>query len=269
MDEPACIPVVSLGEALDERSPHAYEVAHDIGHAMVLAGAFYVCDHGIPERVLAQPFATARALFALPAPQQFGLVREVRGPLPPQEGPADWFGCCSLRSVEGGGRLACAPRSPAPPWLQHALARYETEMARLARRLLQLLALSLDRPRDTLCSRDGAALRLVRLLRYPALPPGVVQTGAQAHTDGCALTLLAQDGHPGLEVDDGGGRWSPVQPRPGALLVHLGDRLGDRLGAWSGGRYRALRHRVRRTDGHAEARLSVPFFFTPLDPPAG
>jgi isopenicillin N synthase-like dioxygenase len=56
--------------------------------------------------------------------------------------------------------------------------------------------------------------------------------GNTAHTDGLALTvLLPVDDTPGLQVLRGG-RWFPVRPRPGALVVV------------TNGTYRSVEHRV-------------------------
>ena len=113
MDEAACIPVVSLGEALAPSSPHGYEVAHDIGHALALSGAFYVCDHGIPPRTLAEPFEIAQALFAEPPAAPSRWRRRVSAAA--ATGPGDCFECCSLRSRLEPAGGACAWIGDAPP----------------------------------------------------------------------------------------------------------------------------------------------------------
>jgi isopenicillin N synthase-like dioxygenase len=130
----------------------------------------------------------------------------------------------------------------------------------LSARLLQLLAASLDEPASGLAGDVTPAIGVLRMLKYTPQPAGAPQAGARAHTDRGALTVLAQDSHLGLELLTREGRWAPVLPRAGALLLHPGEGLR----AWSAGRYGALPHRVRRSPGHTAARLSLPFFYTPL-----
>lgn len=53
------------------------------------------------------------------------------------------------------------------------------------------------------------------------------------------------------------GGWLDVDPVEGALVVNIGDMMSR----WSGGRWKATRHRVvHKGEGY---RVSVPFFFEP------
>jgi isopenicillin N synthase-like dioxygenase len=81
--------------------------------------------------------------------------------------------------------------------------------------------------------------------------------GVGEHTDYGLLTLLAQDDHGGLQVQDLDGRWIDVDADTSLLVCNIGDML-ERL---TGGRYRSTPHRVRNTSG--ESRLSFPYFFDP------
>ena len=61
----------------------------------------------------------------------------------------------------------------------------------------------------------------------------------------------------GIGDGEKGGRWVDVDPVEGALVVNIGDMMAR----WSGGKWRATRHRVvHRGEGF---RVSVPFFFEP------
>ena len=48
--------------------------------------------------------------------------------------------------------------------------------------------------------------------------------GAGAHTDYGALTVLATDDSPGLQINTGG-HWQHVKPITGTLVINLGDML--------------------------------------------
>ena len=96
----------------------------------------------------------------------------------------------------------------------------------------------------------------------PALSPaGPLDDGSgpvfsTPHTDYGAVTLLATDGVPGLEVllDS---RWVPVAAPPGGIIV----QLGDMLARWTNDRYRSTPHRVVGSSG--TDRFSIPFFVNP------
>lgn len=48
--------------------------------------------------------------------------------------------------------------------------------------------------------------------------------GAGAHTDYGALTVLATDDSPGLQINTDG-QWQHVKPIPGTFVINLGDML--------------------------------------------
>lgn len=78
----------------------------------------------------------------------------------------------------------------------------------------------------------------------------------EEHTDTAFVTLLVTFSYPGLEILQEDGQWMSVPPRPGSLVVNIGDLL-SRL---TGGRLKSTYHRVRDT---GIERYSVPFFFEP------
>lgn len=82
-----------------------------------------------------------------------------------------------------------------------------------------------------------------------------LQLSGAAHIDSGFVTLLAQDGVPGLQVDVGD-RWIDAPPRDDALVVNFGKLLET----WTGGAIRATRHRVV---SRGEPRYSIPFFYEP------
>ena len=61
---------------------------------------------------------------------------------------------------------------------------------------------------------------------------------------------------PGLQVLKDG-RWRPVDPVPGGLIVNVGDMIQ----VWSNDAYQAPPHRVLAME--ARARLSLAYFFNP------
>lgn len=97
---------------------------------------------------------------------------------------------------------------------------------------------------------------LFRIFHYPPEHSAGDDWGVREHTDYGLLTILAQDGTPGLEVRGPDG-WITVPPDPDVLVVNLGDML-ERM---TRGLYRSTPHRVRNES--SVGRLSFPFFLDP------
>jgi isopenicillin N synthase-like dioxygenase len=132
----------------------------------------------------------------------------------------------------------------------------------LARHLFRLFALSLDLPEtffDSMTTHPGG---IARLLYYP--PPQRSQPalsseehiGLGAHSDYECFTLLLTSTTPGLEILKPSGRWHIATYEPDAFIVNVADFLMR----WTNGLYKSTVHRV--VNRNAEARYSVPFFFS-------
>ena len=221
------IPVIPLGDALRIGAAHGREVAQAVGMACETTGVFYVTDHGLSDDLLNAQFALAERLFARQGNDQDDAL-----------------------ALFNAAQMALAEEP-----LRAQMRAYSRAVGRLSRRLMQLIALSLDLPER--CFDGGAADHASSVLRMLRYPPGS-DVGMLPHTDEHALTVLAQDHRAGLEVKADDAQWRLVAPREGALIVHPGDALA-RLTA---GRYRSPVHRVRRAHVH-EPRWSIPYFFNP------
>ena len=105
--------------------------------------------------------------------------------------------------------------------------------------------------------RDGNSV--LRALHYPPVPkPTGEHIRAGAHEDINAITLLLGAEEAGLELLTRDRRWIPVSPRPGELVINIGDML-QRL---TNGKLRSTTHRVVNPtpDRASKARYSMPFF---------
>jgi isopenicillin N synthase-like dioxygenase len=105
--------------------------------------------------------------------------------------------------------------------------------------------------------RDGNSV--MRLLHYPAqTEPTGNHIRAGAHEDINTITLLLGAEEAGLELKTKDGRWIPVSPKPGELVINIGDML-QRL---TNGVLRSTSHRVVNPapDRASHARYSMPFF---------
>lgn len=159
-----------------------------------------------------------------------------------------------------------------PGWRATA-ARYYRGLEETGRLLMQSVARGLGLPDHTFDSAFTGGISTLRLLHYPVRDTAdlaaiedpalwVEHKGARhvvngrAHVDSGFMTLLAQDGVPGLQARSHAGEWVDVPPEEGTLAVNFGKVL-DR---WTGGRIKATEHRVI---GMGQTRYSVPFFLEP------
>ncbi|KAF8728960.1 hypothetical protein HU200_018262 [Digitaria exilis] len=124
-----------------------------------------------------------------------------------------------------------------PPTFRHALDRYSMEIARVTKRLLGFMAADLG----VSDGDDAVKGQSMSMHHYPPCRRHRDKVvGIPPHTDSPALTLLLQvDDTPGLQIRRGG-RWFPVRPMPGALLVNVGNILE----VLTNGAYGSIEHRV-------------------------
>jgi isopenicillin N synthase-like dioxygenase len=130
----------------------------------------------------------------------------------------------------------------------------------LARRMVRIFALALDLPEnyfDSIVTYPGSDCHLNY---YRAMTPEQIaaapdEVGLGSHTDLQCFTLLWQDSVGGLQVLSSQGQWLKAPPKPGSIIVNIGDFL-MRL---SNDRFKSTVHRVYN---HATVdRFSIPFFF--------
>jgi isopenicillin N synthase-like dioxygenase len=133
--------------------------------------------------------------------------------------------------------------------------QWQVAAAQVLGRLLRAFAMALGQAQDVLdpIYRDEPHV-LVKLIRYPGRDATDGDQGVGAHKDAGLLSLLLQDQQGGLQVETGGG-WVDVIPRPGRLVVNIGELLE----LASDGYLRATLHRVV-TPPDGRQRFSAAFF---------
>lgn len=139
----------------------------------------------------------------------------------------------------------------------HAMINAGMEFLRLT-----AMGLGMDKHVFDNCFQPKSVSSL-RIMHYPTYKEATISGCShdlnftcEEHTDTAFVTLLVTFSYAGLEILRDDGEWMSVAPRPGSLVVNIGDLL-SRL---TGGRFKSTRHRVR--DMGIE-RYSVPFFFEP------
>jgi len=261
---------VSLKDA--ERDPQGF--AEKLGRSFEDYGFAIIADHGIPEDLIHRAEEKAKAFFALPDEVKRKYLIEgtggARGYTPFGIETAKGARAHDLKEFWHVGR----DLPPGHPFRDHmpdnvwpsevpsfkdTFQQLYASFDRAGLEILKAIARFLDIDEDYFIDtvRDGNSV--MRLLHYPPIegePGSHVRAGA--HEDINTITLLLGAEEAGLELLTKDGRWIPVSPKPGELVVNIGDML-QRL---TNGQLRSTSHRVvnppRERWGHS--RYSMPFF---------
>jgi isopenicillin N synthase-like dioxygenase len=261
---------VSLTDA--DRDPDGF--AQRLGRSFEEYGFAVIADHGIPDDLIATAEEKARQFFALPdeAKRRYAIAGGggARGYTPFGIETAKGAAAHDLKEFwhvgrdlpEGHPFRAHMPDNVWPgevPGFREAFsalyAAFDEAGLKVLRAIARYLHIDTDYFVDTV--REGNSV--LRLLHYP---PQTEPTGehvrAGAHEDINTITLLLGADEAGLELNTRDGRWIPVAPRPGELVINIGDML-QRL---TNGRLRSTPHRVVNPapDRASKARYSMPFF---------
>ncbi len=148
------------------------------------------------------------------------------------------------------------------PGFRALVERFQREMGAIADELMAAMCVGLGLAPDHLDKVFGERrMSLVKLIHYPATPPG--EAGVNAHHDAGFLTLLWQHGVPGLQAQNQDGEWIDVPPTPGTIVVNLGEILQSMTGNYFvATNHRVITHEERYSSGYFHG----PDLRTPLDP---
>ena len=261
---------VSLPDA--DKDPQGF--AQELGSSFVEYGFAIVRDHGIPQELIDRAEALSKQFFALP--------EEVKKKyLIPGSGGARGYTAFGIETAKGatsfdlkefwhvGRELPAGHKfrdvmadniwpDEVPGFKETYLALYDA-FDEAGLKVLRAIArfLEVDEEYFTDTVRDGNSV--MRPLHYPAqAEPTGNHIRAGAHEDINTITLLLGAEEAGLELKTKDGRWIPVSPKEGELVINIGDML-QRL---TNGRLRSTSHRVVNPapDRASHARYSMPFF---------
>jgi isopenicillin N synthase-like dioxygenase len=261
---------VSLKDA--DRNPD--EFAEKLGRSFEDYGFAIIADHGIPDDLIHRAEEKAKAFFALPeeVKKKYHIAGGggARGYTPFGIETAKGAAAHDLKEFwhvgrdlpEGHKFRSHMPDNVWPSEVQDfrntftvLYATFDRTGLKILRAIARYLKIDEDYFVDTV--RDGNSV--MRLLHYPPIqgePGSNVRAGA--HEDINTITLLLGAEEAGLELLTKDGRWIPVSPKPGELVVNIGDML-QRL---TNGRLRSTTHRVVNPppERRGHARYSMPFF---------
>ncbi len=261
---------VSLPDA--DKDPQGF--AQELGNSFVEYGFAIVRDHGIPQDLIDRAEQLSKQFFALPD--------EVKKKyLIPGGGGARGYTAFGIETAKGaqafdlkefwhvGRELPVGHKfrevmadnvwpEEIPGFKETFLELYDAFDAagvKVLRAIARFLKVDEEYFTDTV--RDGNSV--MRLLHYPAQSePTGNHIRAGAHEDINTITLLLGAEEAGLELKTKDGRWIPVSPKPGELVINIGDML-QRL---TNGVLRSTSHRVVNPapDRASHARYSMPYF---------
>jgi isopenicillin N synthase-like dioxygenase len=148
---------------------------------------------------------------------------------------------------------------PDPDWRERIL-RYLGDVVDIGKEVLANICAGLDIEPNSFADKPGLDPYLVmKLICYHPQPEiDRPRPGVAAHVDFSWITLTLEDDTGGLEIRVPDGRWIPVEPEAGTLLVHVGEILAFA----TQGYFCSTPHRVvnRLSD---RSRVSSPIFLNP------
>ena len=260
---------LSLGEA----EADADGFAQRLGASFARYGFAVVSDHGIDPAAIAAADAAARAFFALPdaVKRHYHVpgIGGARGYTPfgietAKDATAHdlkefWHVGRELPPGHPYARFMAANLWPAEvPAFRDSVLRLFAAFDEAGGKLLSAIARYLDLAPDYFADKVANGNSVLRLLHYPPVAEGAAGIRSGAHEDINAITLLLGAEEAGLEIRLADGRWLPVSPAPGELVVNVGDML-QRL---TNNVLKSTTHRVRNPapDRQGRSRYSMPFF---------
>ncbi|XP_077247205.1 S-norcoclaurine synthase 1-like [Tasmannia lanceolata] len=267
VDQQHPIPAVDLSRLLeDPPSPQGRDEMNKQHWACHKWGFFQLINHGVCDELIERMKNEVEEFFKLTLEE-----KKAYSQLPNNiEGYGQAFVVSEEQKLDWGDMLFLLPRPvllknmrfwPLIPYnFRETLDKYSSELQRVAISLLGLMAKNLGFDPKKLTDMFDDGTQGLRMNYYlPCLEANKV-LGQSPQYDATGLTLLLQVNQvQGLQIRNNG-KWIPVKPLSGALIVNIGDILE----ILSNGKYKSIEHRaVINTAFYSPAKLA------PLDATIG
>lgn len=166
------------------------------------------------------------------------------------------------------GRSSHYNRWPALDGFRDAVVEHYDACSELAERTTDLVLAALGLPAAVQAAHRGdRTTSNMRINHYTIGDPvpaaerdglsDLADVSLGHHTDLGLVTLLIQDDVGGLQAESEEHGWIDVEPRPGSIVINLGDCMQ----VWTNDQYRAAVHRVLPMS--TSTRMSIPYFLNP------
>lgn len=250
--------------------------AQEFGASFQRFGFGVIQDHGIGQALIDRGWALTKAFFDLPVEvkNKYHLPGKAgaRGYTPfgietakgATENDLKEFWHVGRELPEGHRYGGVMPPNVWPeevPGFKETFLALYAEFDRVGAKLLSAIARYLGLEQDWFAGPVTDGNSVMRLLHYPPVSPEAPGVRAGAHEDINLITLLLGAEEAGLELLDRDGRWLPIAPPEGAMVVNVGDML-QRL---TNHVLPSTTHRVVNPppERRGVARYSMPFFLHP------
>ncbi|XP_026443464.1 protein SRG1-like [Papaver somniferum] len=255
------IPVIDVdGGLLSGESVLADSELHKLHSVCQHWGFFQVVNHGISSILIDQLKSEIHNLFQLPLEEKTKIWREAGE----MEGFGQKFVVSDEQKLDWSDTFSITAqpikmRKPQifagmPLLLREALEAYSLGLKNLTMILLGKMAEALKMDSDEIEELFNDCTQRMRMNYYPPCPKAKQVIGLSPHSDAAALSIVLQlNQTEGLEIRKDG-KWVPVKPIPGALIVNLGDMIE----ILSNGAYPSIEHRVMVNP--TKERLSIATF---------
>ncbi len=252
------------------------QLTADFAKAYGETGFGYIINHGIDQALIDAAFKASAEFHALPHKAKMAVElnhlhrgyipintsTDVNSKLADVKKPNQSASFMMMRedAAENPDAFLSGPNQwPDLEGFRDTLTAYHDALKGLAQNLMEVALAAANVTDTSVLKHFETPTTWLRLLHYPPQPAASPDDlyGSAPHTDFGCLTILAQDGVGGLQVQTPAGNWVDAPKIPGSFVVNVGDML-NRM---SNGRLKSTPHRVINKSG--KERYSCPFFFDP------